>query len=56
MYKQLINLAFYSRGSLTFIDAYNLPIALRQLYISQINNFVSEENKAAEKAAKRART
>lgn len=49
-------MSFYSRGSLSFVEAYNLPIPIRQLFLNEMNSFITEENKAAQKAAKKART
>ena len=54
LYKQILNLAYYSRGSLTFTEVYNLPTTVRELYFAEITSYIEKENKAKEDAYKKA--
>ena len=39
-------------GKLTFQDAYNLPVSMRQWWIKRVNQAVEEHNKHIEKQSR----
>jgi len=44
VYKQLLNISYNSKGSLSFTEVYNLPVYVRRIYIDEIQKYIKEEN------------
>jgi len=55
VYKQILNIAYHSKGALTFTDLYNLPVRVRQMYMSEIQNYIDEQNKTNRRSLRRRR-
>ena len=53
LYEQIFLMKHY--GGWSFIEVYNLPVGLRNWFYERLIRQYDEENKAAEKASKRAR-
>jgi len=52
-HSEIFNLVFHGQGGFSWIDVYNMPVWLRNFYISKIVEFKKEEQKAYDKEVAR---
>jgi len=55
IHEEIFNLLYYSNGSFTFDDAYNLPINLRRYYLKRLIQEKETEKKLAEEQAQKSK-
>lgn len=52
-HKRILELCYYSKGSISISEAYNLPIPYRYMYIRLMNEIRTEENEHRQKATQK---
>ena len=55
IHEEIFNLLYYSNGSFTFRDVYNLPIYLRKFYLKRLVQEKETEKKIIEEQSKKSK-
>ena len=56
LHSHIFDLIFHGNGGFTFSDVYNMPVWARKFYIGKIVEWKQEEQKAYDKANKKAKS